>query len=50
MWKVTSIEGHLHINNITSVVDRNKLQIDRYTEGINSMENFQNVLDFALLT
>lgn len=37
VWEAASIAGHLGLNNVTIIVDRNKLQIDGNTEDINSM-------------
>lgn len=41
VWEAASIAGHLKLNNITVIVDRNRLQIDGNTEDINSMSALQ---------
>ncbi len=41
VWEAASIASHLKLNNVTVIVDRNKLQIDGNTEEINKMAQLE---------
>ena len=41
VWEAASLAGHMKLNNIVVVVDRNGLQIDGFTKELNSMDRLE---------
>lgn len=42
VWEAASLAGHLRLNNLFVIVDRNGLQIDGHTQDINRMDRLQD--------
>lgn len=42
VWEAASLAGHMGLDNIIVIVDRNGLQIDGYTRDINNMDKLED--------